>query len=108
MTQQSERQARWLVVASSHSDVSPPLRELALLPVPPSREHRSRENPRIPINHIAADRPNAVNASDVSLTKSQVGQVVSGSNFREDVNSNGSINAADLALVKANAGTSLP
>ncbi|SRR5712692_850627 len=84
-----------------------PARAYALA-CPLSREHEGLENPRIPINHIAADRPDAVNASDVSLTKSQVGQVVSGSNFREDVNLNGSINAADLALVKANVGTSLP
>jgi hypothetical protein len=50
----------------------------------------------------------AVNASDVSLTKAQVGQTVTGSNFREDVNANGTINAGDVALVKANVGTSLP
>ncbi len=50
----------------------------------------------------------AVNASDVGLTKSQVGQAVSGSNFREDVNANGTISATDLAQVKANVGTSLP
>src|SRR5438093_12892071 len=31
----------------------------------------------------------AVNASDVSLTKAQVGQLVSGSNVREDVNARG-------------------
>src|SRR5438876_3618044 len=49
-----------------------------------------------------------VNASDVSLTKSQVGQAVSGSNFREDVNANGTISATDVALVKANVGTALP
>jgi Dockerin type I domain len=49
-----------------------------------------------------------VNASDVSLTRSQVGQVVSGSNFREDVNANGSISATDVALVKSNVGTALP
>jgi uncharacterized MnhB-related membrane protein len=49
-----------------------------------------------------------VNASDVSLTKAQVGQAVSGSNFREDVNANGSINVADVALVKAEVGTALP
>jgi len=49
-----------------------------------------------------------VNASDVSLTKSQVGQAVSGSNFREDVNANGLINSVDVALVKANVGTALP
>src|SRR5437667_1593842 len=50
----------------------------------------------------------AVNASDVSLTKSQVGVAVSGSNFREDVNANGAINAVDVAQVKANVGTALP
>jgi len=49
-----------------------------------------------------------VNASDVSLTKAQVGQVVSGSNFREDVNANGLINSVDVALVKAKVGTALP
>jgi uncharacterized MnhB-related membrane protein len=50
----------------------------------------------------------AVNASDVSLTKSQVGQPVSSSNFREDVNANGLINAVDVALVKSKVGTALP
>ena len=49
-----------------------------------------------------------VNASDVSLTKSQVGQAVTGSNFREDVNANGLINSVDVALVKSDVGTALP
>jgi hypothetical protein len=49
-----------------------------------------------------------VNASDVSLTKSQVGNPVSGSNFREDVNANGLINSVDVALVKSKVGTALP
>jgi hypothetical protein len=49
-----------------------------------------------------------VNASDVSLTKSQVGQAVSGSNFREDVNADGVINSGDVAQVKAKVGTALP
>jgi uncharacterized delta-60 repeat protein len=49
-----------------------------------------------------------VNASDVSLTKSQVGVPVSGSNFREDVNANGLINSVDVALVKSKVGTALP
>jgi hypothetical protein len=49
-----------------------------------------------------------VNASDVSLTKSQVGIPVTGSNFREDVNANGLINSVDVAQVKANVGTALP
>jgi hypothetical protein len=50
----------------------------------------------------------AVNATDVSLTKAQVGQAVSGSNFREDVNANGTIGATDVALVKSKVGTALP
>jgi len=50
----------------------------------------------------------AVNASDVSLTKSQVGVPVTGLNFREDVNANGVINSVDVAQVKANVGTALP
>jgi hypothetical protein len=49
-----------------------------------------------------------VNAADVSQTKSQLGQAVTGSNFRTDINANGTINAADGAIVKANTGTSLP
>jgi N-acetylneuraminic acid mutarotase len=49
-----------------------------------------------------------VNASDVALTKSQVGQPVGSSNFREDVNANGLINSVDVALVKSDVGTALP
>jgi hypothetical protein len=49
-----------------------------------------------------------VNASDVSVTKSQVGQAVTGSNFREDVNANGTISSTDVAIVKSDVGTSLP
>jgi hypothetical protein len=49
-----------------------------------------------------------VNASDVSLIKSQVGQPVTGSDFREDVNANGVINSVDVALVKSKVGTALP
>jgi dockerin type I repeat protein len=50
----------------------------------------------------------SVNATDVIITKSQVGQTVSGTNFREDVNVNGTINVADVALVKAKVGSALP
>jgi hypothetical protein len=49
-----------------------------------------------------------VNAADVAQTKSQLGQPVSGANFRMDVNANGSVNAADVAIVKGHSGTSLP
>jgi hypothetical protein len=49
-----------------------------------------------------------VNASDVSLTKAQVGQAVGMSNFREDVNASGTITATDVAIVKSDVGTALP
>ena len=49
-----------------------------------------------------------VNASDVALTKSQIGQVVNGTNFRADVSGGGSINATDVAIVKSHIGTRLP
>jgi hypothetical protein len=49
-----------------------------------------------------------VNAGDVSLTKSKAGQAVSGSNFREDVNANGTISSTDVAIVKSDVGHSLP
>jgi N-acetylneuraminic acid mutarotase len=50
----------------------------------------------------------AVNASDVALTKSRVGQTVDATTFRADVNANGSINASDVSLVKSKIGTGLP
>jgi hypothetical protein len=64
----------------------------------------------IPMGVLVGDvNGNAVvNSSDVSLTKSRVGQPVSSSNFREDVNANGLINSVDVAQVKANVGTALP
>ena len=67
-------------------------------------------NVTIPMGVLIGDvNGNAVvNASDVSLTKSQAGVPVSGSNFREDVTANGTISATDVAQVKANVGTSLP
>src|SRR5437879_6060188 len=49
-----------------------------------------------------------VNASDVALVKSQVGQAVTGSNFREDVNADGSLTASDVALTKSDVGHGVP
>ena len=43
-----------------------------------------------------------VNASDVSQTKGQLGQVVTGANFRSDVNVSGSITSSDVTLIKQN------
>jgi N-acetylneuraminic acid mutarotase len=64
----------------------------------------------IPMRVLVGDvNGNAVvNSSDVSLTKAQVGQPVTGSDFREDVNADGVINSVDVALVKAKVGTGLP
>ena len=67
-------------------------------------------NVMIPMSILIGDTNanGTVNATDVALTKSQVGNAVSGSNFREDVTANGLINSVDVALVKADVGTSLP
>jgi uncharacterized MnhB-related membrane protein len=50
----------------------------------------------------------AVNASDVALAKSRIGQPVNPATFRSDTNADGSINATDVALVKSAVGTGLP
>ena len=50
----------------------------------------------------------AVNSSDISQTKSQSGQTVNTSNFRQDVTVNGAINSSDISLVKSRSGTALP
>jgi hypothetical protein len=49
-----------------------------------------------------------VNSSDISQTQSQSGQVVTSSNFREDVTVNGSINSSDISFVQSKSGTALP
>src|SRR6266446_8267615 len=59
-SQQMTEQLRWQVIPSYHNDVSLPLREMALLPLPPAREHEGPENPRIPFNHAGTDRPDPV------------------------------------------------
>jgi hypothetical protein len=50
----------------------------------------------------------AVNANDVSQSKSQSGQSVTSANFKSDVNASGNIDATDIAIVKSKAGTGLP
>jgi hypothetical protein len=45
-----------------------------------------------------------VNASDVALAKSRLGQLVDSTNFKADVNANGAINAADVSIVKSHMG----
>jgi len=41
-----------------------------------------------------------VNAGDVALAKSHLGEAANAGNFRADVNANGTVNAGDVALVK--------
>jgi hypothetical protein len=67
-------------------------------------------NVNIPMGILVGDvnGNRSVNSSDVALTKSQVGQPVTMSNFREDVNASGTITATDVAIVKSDVGTSLP
>jgi hypothetical protein len=49
-----------------------------------------------------------VNSADIGQTRSQSGNAVTGSNFRQDVNFDGNINASDVGLVKSKSGTALP
>jgi Dockerin type I domain len=49
-----------------------------------------------------------IDAVDVSQTKSQSGNAITNSNFREDVNVDGFIDAIDVSLVKSKSGTALP
>jgi hypothetical protein len=50
----------------------------------------------------------SVNASDVSIIKSQGGQPVTSANFRDDVTADGSIGSSDIALTKSVVGHGLP
>ena len=67
-------------------------------------------NVTIPMAILSGDTTGngAVASSDVSQTKLQSGQPVTASNFREDINVSGSINATDVSMVKARSGTALP
>ena len=50
----------------------------------------------------------AVDSADIAQTKSQSGNSVNSSNFREDLNVDGFLDSADISLVKSKSGTSLP
>jgi hypothetical protein len=55
-----------------------------------------------------ADASRLVSKPDQTLVKSQVNQPVTSSNFREDLNADGRIKNADLNVLKANKGHSIP
>jgi hypothetical protein len=54
------------------------------------------------------NRNGTVSASDIGQTKAMSGQSADTTNFYTDVNVSGSVNATNLAMVKARAGTVLP
>lgn len=50
----------------------------------------------------------SVSSGDIAQVKLNVGKLIDSTNFRTDLNASGTINAADITLVKSMAGTSLP
>jgi uncharacterized delta-60 repeat protein len=65
----------------------------------------------VPMSILVGDTTGngSVTASDIGQVKGQSGQLVTGANFRTDVNvSGGSISASDIGFVKARTGTQLP
>ncbi len=58
------------------------------------------------IGDTTGDR--VVNTSDVVQTKSRIGQSVTATNFRSDLNGTSSINGSDAAIVKSSIGSALP
>ena len=67
-------------------------------------------NFKVPVNFLVGDTVStgSVNGTDVSQTKLQSGQAVTGSNCRNDVTVSGSINGTDVSSVKLKSGTGLP
>ena len=61
---------------------------------------------KVLVGDTNADR--FTDAIDVSQTKSQSGNAVTNSNFREDVNTDGFIDSIDVSLIKSKSGTALP
>ena len=64
----------------------------------------------VPMSVLMGDTSDngSVTGTDVSQTKFQSGQAVTGSNFRADVVVNGAINGTDVSAVKLKSGTALP
>ena len=64
----------------------------------------------IPMSTLVGDvnGNRVVNASDVALAKSRLGQLVDATTFRADTNANGTINSTDVSIIKSDLGTGLP
>jgi hypothetical protein len=67
--QTQQWQPHWVVVHSSHNDVSAPLREMATWALPPASEHEGPENPKIGIVRASGSRPDTV-VQNKFMTKS--------------------------------------
>jgi hypothetical protein len=67
-------------------------------------------NVMIPMAILSGDTTanGSVDASDVAQVKSQAGQPVTASSFRNDTTCDGSINSSDVSFVKSKAGAALP
>lgn len=74
------------------------------------RDANATANIIIPMSVLVGDvnGNGTVNAADVSLCKSHLGEAASATNFRSDANANGTVNAADTAIVKSHLGSGLP
>jgi hypothetical protein len=72
-------QPHWVVVHSSHNDVSAPLREMATWPLPPAREHEAPENPKIGIVRESGSRPDTVVQN--RLMNNLLGNIIPGLSF---------------------------
>jgi CSLREA domain-containing protein len=64
----------------------------------------------VPMGVLLGDtnKDRSVTSNDVTLTQSKIGQTLSTTNFREDVDLNGSINSTDVQTVQSKVGTKLP
>jgi hypothetical protein len=68
------------------------------------------DNVSIPMGVLTGDATGngVVNASDLTLIKTQSGAVVNPSNFRRDVTVSGVINSSDIAITKLASGSAIP
>src|SRR5437016_4726817 len=79
--QTQQWQPHWVVVHSSHNDVSAPLRKMATWPLPPARgaEHEGPKNPKTGIPRASGSRPDTVVQNQ--LMKNLLGSIIPGLNF---------------------------
>jgi hypothetical protein len=77
--QPQQWQPHWVVVHSSHNDISAPLREMATWPLPPAREQEAPENPKIGIVRASGSRPDTVVQN--KLMTNLLANIIPGLNF---------------------------